>query len=228
MSDTAYDPNEGGVGYMTWDQYDRLTRAVNDAMKHVYWWRVCGHIRSGDHDEMRVRASEHPLPLPAPWLAADEITRLLGELNYWPELADAVNTLEGYEYAVELIREVGTAMARWPIEDRPHRVQFFRCLACQQLTLRYHPPTVIDGQLTDTIVRCTRKECRAVMDEDMWTHAALVIQQEWEARNGKQRVDPGSGSAGESEPFEADGLPVGSRGPGAIDPTVEGSVVVPA
>lgn len=137
---TEYDPAEGGVGYLTWDEFDRLGRAVKNAHKHVAWWRIAGHIKLGDSEEHRPRSSDPTIPLPATWLAAEEISRLLGELNGWPTLEDAANTLDGQFFATLLIREVETAMAKWPMSDRPHKVRFLRCRACQQQTLKYYPP----------------------------------------------------------------------------------------
>jgi len=177
---TDIDPADGYVGLMTWDQFNRLERAVNNAIKHVPWWRVCGHIRNSAAEELeRVSSSNsYPLPLPAPWLAAEEIKRLLEQLNKWPELSDAANDDDGVYFAELLIREVETAMARWPISDRPHKVQHVRCFACDMLTLRYYPPTFANGQLLDTTVKCTNKECGAVMDETLWGRAVALIEAE--------------------------------------------------
>lgn len=135
-----YDPDAGGVGYLTWDEFDRLTKAWVTAIKHLPWWWVAGQIRSGDVDEMHHRSTEPSLPIPATWLAAHEITRLMQELNQWRELEDAAHDDFGAELAKLLIKEVETAAAKWPISDRSHRVQHFRCQACQQLTLKYLPP----------------------------------------------------------------------------------------
>lgn len=141
MPELDYDPDAGSVGYLTWDEWDRLTRSWTTALKHLPWWWVAGHVRGGDAEELRVRSSERPLGLPATWLAAHEITRLMQELNWWPELDQAVRTQDGADLALLLIREVETAAARWPMSDRSHRVRYFRCQACQQLTLKYLPPT---------------------------------------------------------------------------------------
>lgn len=204
------DPADGMVGYMTWKDFDRLRWAVTNALKHVAWWRVAGHIRSGDPDEGRrhqKRSTSAPLPLPAPWLAAHEITRLLEELNRFPDLEDAANDMEGYALARLLIREVETACAKWPIDDRPHRVRFFRCLACDRQSLKYFPPKVgnregisrvevayriADGTVTtvdlmNTTVRCTEKDCGAVLDETMWRRAVAMVEAEWEARHARAR-----------------------------------------
>lgn len=135
-----YDPDAGGVGYLTWDEFDRLTKAWVTAIKHLPWWWVAGQIRSGDVDEMHHRSTEPSLPIPATWLAAHEITRLMQELNQWRELEDAAHDDFGAELARLLTKEVETAAAKWPISDRSHKVQHFRCQACQQLTLKYLPP----------------------------------------------------------------------------------------
>ena len=135
-----FDPDAGGVGYLTWDEWDRLTKAWVTAIKHLPWWWVAGHIRGGDADELRTRSTEHSLPMPATWLAAHEITRLMQELNQWPELEDAAHDVYGSDIVKLLTREVQTAAAKWPISDRAHKVKHFRCQACQQLTLKYLPP----------------------------------------------------------------------------------------
>lgn len=138
---TEYDPDAGGVGYLTWDEWEELGKAWTTALKHLPWWWVAGHIRGGDADEMRHRSVEPALPLPATWLAAHEITRLMQELNQWPELEDAAKDVYGADIAKLLTREVHTAAAKWPISDRAHKVKHFRCQACQQLTLKYLPPS---------------------------------------------------------------------------------------
>ena len=137
---TEYDPAAGGVGYLTWDEWDNLTKGWVTAIKHLPWWWVAGQIRGGDIDEMRHRSTEPSLPIPATWLAAHEITRLMQELNQWPELEDAAHDIYGADIVKLLTREVQTAAAKWPISDRSHKVRHFRCQACQQLTLKYLPP----------------------------------------------------------------------------------------
>lgn len=213
------DSDAGSVGFMTWDQYERLERAVQNGLKHMTWWRVCGHIKSGDPDDHTTSGTrEAPIPLSAAYLAADAISGYLYELNQWPELADAVNDEYGYDIAVQLIREVETAMARWPISDRPHRVRFMRCQACDRETLRYYPPTIREGVLLDTVVKCTERDCRAVMDESMWLFAAALIKAEQERVEDarKRRLDSDRRRTGESEPGEADDLSVGEGWSGEV------------
>jgi len=186
---TDIDPADGYVGLMTWDQFNRLERAVNNAIKHVPWWRVCGNIRNTASEELeRVSSSSsYPLPLPAPWLAAEEIKRLLEQLNQWPELSDAANDDDGVYFAELLIREVETAMARWPISDRSHKVRYINCFSCDMETLRYFPPTIVGDQLLDTTVRCTNRACGVVMDETLWGRAVALIEAENERKAARGR-----------------------------------------
>lgn len=225
------DPDAGNVGFMTWDQYSRLERAVQNALKHMTWWRVCGHIKSGDPDDHATSGTrEAPIPLSAAYLAADAISGYLYELNRWPELADAVNDEYGYDIAVQMVREVETAMARWPILDRPHRVKYMRCQACDRETLKYYPPTVHSGELLDTTVKCTERDCRAVMDENMWLFAAALIKAEQERAEDarKRRLDSGGRRPGAGGEVEADDLPVGEGWSGEVVEAAPEAVVVPS
>lgn len=229
------DPEAGNVGFMTWDQYKRLERAVQNGLKHMTWWRVCGNIKSGDPDDRsggvkRGRKGELPIGLPASYLAADAISSYLYELNQWPELSDAVNDEYGYDTAIQLVREVETAMARWPISDRPHRVRYMRCQACDRETLKYYPPTVRDGELLDTTVKCTERDCRAVMDENMWLFAAALIKAEQERVEDarKRRLDSHRRRPGQGGEVEADDLPVGEGRSGEVVEAAPEAVVVSA
>lgn len=232
--DPEYDPAEGSVGYLSWDQWDRFTRAWVTARRHLPWWWVAGHIRGGDQDELRRRSAGPGIPLPAPWLAAHEITRLMQELNSWPELEDAARDIDGSDFAMLMVREVETAAAKWPLADRSHKVRFFRCPACDQQTLRYLPPNFgaradapmvtvgvreVSGvrpiELMDVVVRCTDKACGAVMDHSMFEIAVAVIWQEQEARSGKRRLAVGEGGGGEGGPVGEDGSALGEVGSGA-------------
>lgn len=233
---TEYDPNAGTIGYLTYDQWDRFVKAWQTAYKHLPWWWVAGHVRGGDVDELRRRGSENPLPLPATWLAAHEVTRLMNELNAWPELEDAAKTQDGAELILLLTREVETAAARWPYSDRTHRVGYFRCEACQQLTLKYFPPNpakrpdapTVDVQirgrdgalrpveLLDVVVRCTDRSCNAVMGSARFEVAVKLIEweHEQEKANAKRRLDTPGRSAGTGGSIESDDLAVGEIGEG--------------
>jgi hypothetical protein len=231
VNDPEYDPDAGTVGYLTFDQFDRLRRADENARKYVPWLRVAGYLRSGtDPDEFRSRSamSHPPLGLPATWLAAEEISRLSYELNGWPTLEDACRDDWGAVVAEQYTREVETAAAKWPISDRSRAVRFIRCYVCQQLTLRYFPPTFAGERLIDSTVKCTEKSCRAVVGEVDFARMALLVEQEWELRNGKRRVDSDSGSAGEGQQIEVDGVPVAVGGADSDDTPDEGPVAVSA
>jgi len=209
-----WDPAAGNVGYLTVDEFDRLRRAVQNASTHMHWWRVAGYVRMGsDPDEARGRASRGtmPLGLPPTWLAAEEISRLSNEMNWWPELEDVAKDQDGAELAMLFTREVETACAKWPMSDRPRNVRYFRCMACQQTTLRYHPPSIAGQTLIDTKVKCTDKNCLAVMDEAMFTRMALLIEAEQKERDERaRRLDSDSRRPRKSGPLEENGLPMGA------------------
>lgn len=214
MNESTYDPNAGSVGYLTFDQFDRLRRADETAREYVPWLRIAGYLKSGaDPDEHRTRhrMAHPPLGVPATWLAAEEISRLSYELNGWASLEDAARDRWGSEVAVLFVREVETAAARWPLEDRSRRVQFFRCTVCNQLTLRYYPPKRVGDRILDLAVKCSDRSCGNVMDAVMFERMAVVIRAEWELRNGKRRLDPGFGSAGSGGEVSEDGLSVGGE-----------------
>ena len=190
MSDLAQE----GIGYMPWNDFERLRKAVETARRYMPWLRVAGYLKSGaDPDEFRgthAKASNIPLGLPATWLAAEEISRLLGEINGWPELEDAARDQFGAYLCGLLTREVETAAAKWPMEEKPRAVQFFRCIACDQLTLRYFPPSLDGRELVDSIVRCTNRDCRAVVSELMFMRMAVLIEAEHKAKT--QKTEPHS------------------------------------
>ena len=148
------------VGYLTWEEFDRFRRAVHKSQQVVPWFRVAGYIK-GAVEEVRAPSSNHPLGIPPTWLAAEEITRLSGELRYWPDLEDVANDEYGAFIARQFTREVETALARWPIEDKPHRVRHVRCQECAGETIRYEPPQY-DGD--DVHIACT--DCGHQLTED--------------------------------------------------------------
>jgi len=173
------DNNDGYVGYLTADQFTRLEWAVHHTAKLVPWLRIAGYIRTGDTD-IRVQAtSDRPLGLPPTWIAAEEINSLIGELNQWPELADAASDNYGAHIAVMLTREVETARAKWPYEDRPHTIRHMRCDRCDGLTLQYRPPR---HEGDDIQVRCKTRECGAEMGGEDFALAADLIRRETDER----------------------------------------------
>lgn len=148
------------VGYLTWDEFDRFRRAVHKSLVIVPWLRAAGYIK-GEVAEIRSPSSDHPLGLPPTWLAAEEIARLSNELRYWADLEDAANDDYGKDVARQFTREVETALARWPIEDKPHKVRHVRCQQCVNETIRYAPPQ-FDGDSTH--IACT--ECGHKLTEE--------------------------------------------------------------
>jgi hypothetical protein len=191
--------DDDSVGYLTWEQFERFRRAVHDSRKLIPWLRVAGYIRGGDSDELRHRSADHPLGLPPTWVAAEEISNLLQEINQWPELEDVA--LYGYEFAFTLTREVETAAARWPYEDKPHRVQYMECQTCFRVSLKWRPPR---GAEDKVIVKCSHPECGAVMDEALFAFAAHII----ETREHERRLGDRKSGRGEVRGDKADDLQV--------------------
>lgn len=177
------DHSEDGIGYLTWDEFERFRRAVVTTRRLIPWLRVAGYVRSGDPDELRHRSVDRPLGLPPTWLAAEEIAGLMQEINQWPELEDVA--AQGSEFALHLTREVETADARWPTQDRPHKIQYLVCESCQQMTLKFYPPRGADEPIN---VKCTDRICGAVMDQVMFTRYAVMV----EAENA-ERTNRGTG-----------------------------------
>ena len=208
-----------GIGYLTWDQFDRFRRAVEDARRYVPWLRVAGYIKLGsDPDELMSRSSHRanmPLGLPSTWLAAEEISRLLGEVQRWPDLEATVKDDWGQVVAQDLTREVETAKAKWPLTDRSHAVKFFRCEACQQMTLKYYPPNFAGEVLIDSVVKCTDPACRVVVPEIMFARMAVLAEaEELEKRDSKRRLDKAGRRTRESGPITGNDLEVGQGGEG--------------
>lgn len=157
------------VGYLTWEEFDRFRRAVHKSVQVVPWFQVAGYIKGGV-EEVRAPSSNHPLGLPPTWLAAEEITRLSRELRYWPDLEDVANDPYGADTARLFTREVETALARWPIEDKPHKVRHIRCQVCAGETIRYTPPQ-FEGDAVS--IACT--ECAHAYTEDEFKTLVTLV-----------------------------------------------------
>lgn len=155
-------PDHENVGYLTWDEFDRFQKAVHNSQTVVPWFRVAGYIKGGI-EEVRAPSSNHPLGLSPTWLAAEEISRLSGELRYWANLEDIANDDIGAIAARDFTREVETAMARWPIEDKPRKVRHIRCQKCAGETIRFTPPV---GIWQPVKIACTEPECGREYTED--------------------------------------------------------------
>lgn len=150
---------------------------------------VVMHLRSTDTGGQgmteRVQSSmAWQLPIPASWMAADDIMAALGEtfipttasldetrelvrdaLTVWASPERVVATADGAVRAVALYRWVQTALARWPEADadRPMPAPL-RCPNCQQLALWYRAPL---DYLDDLEVTCG--SCGHVQDWDTFT-----------------------------------------------------------
>ena len=133
-------PDDGEFGYLTTAQWRAFQWAVSHSLKLVPFLYVAGNYSISDPDEARTKSSDIPLGMPATLLAAIEIERLGKELRYWADLEDVANDVEGWQIAMLFTREVQTAAARWPMEDKPHTVEHVRCQGCGFLSLEYRPP----------------------------------------------------------------------------------------
>lgn len=172
------------IGYLTWDEFNRFRRAVDRSLIAVPWFRVAGYIK-GAVEEVRSPSSNHPLGIPPTWLAAEEIDRLSQELRYWPNLEDAANHTYGADTARAFTREVETALARWPIEDKPRKVRHIRCQQCAGETIRYQPPA-FDGD--NVHIACT--DCRHTLTEEEFATLLTLVTEEMkrtEASIGRTR-----------------------------------------
>jgi len=222
---------EGNVGLLTATEFDRFRTAVYNARQYVPWLRVAGYVKIGaDPDEWfthRGHKIDMPIGLPDTWLAAEEISSLLAEIQQWPTLENVAEV--GFEFALQLTREVETAMTRWPMSDRAHAVKYFRCLACQGTTLRYYPPRFVGERLIDSVVKCTEKTCHAIVDEVMFTRMALLTEAEQKEKDERaRRLGKRPRSALESQQVAVDCLLMARSGEGSDDASGEGSVAVSA
>ena len=161
-------PGEG-VGYLTWAEFERFRTAVDLSLIVVPWFRVAGYVK-GEQQEVRAASSNYPLGLPPTWIAADTITRLSQELRHWGTLEDIANDDYGRVVAMDFTREVETTVARWPVEDKPHKVRHLRCQKCAGETIKYHPPR-FDGD--DVHIVCT--ECGHELTEEEFKLLAELV-----------------------------------------------------
>jgi hypothetical protein len=191
---------EGDVGYLSEEQFNRFGWAMHHSRDLVSWLRVAGYIKSADADVTVATTRDGHIGLPPTWLAADAISRLLYELNGFRELEDAANDIHGADLASVFTREVETARARWPYEDRPHYVQWIRCPACSHMSLRYHPPRFDGDRIT---VKCML--CQHVAEEDTFSAAAMLQERELAGRLGDDEA-----SVGEDSAQSTNDLPVGA------------------
>lgn len=168
---------EYGIGYLTYEEFERFEKAVNESARISTWLHVAGHINTSELD-VKVQSSRIGYAnLHETWLCGEEIDRLIQELQPYPTLEDAANDSWGQELARLLIREIDTAKHRWPMSEKPHRIRYMRCQTCHQQSLKYYPPQ-LDPDKREVLVKCTIDSCRAVMDHNMFSFAAALIEHE--------------------------------------------------
>lgn len=134
---------EEGVGHLTMREFNKARWAYEQshpASPFMQWLRTAGNVSFAVED-IRVDSATSPgIPIPATKLAHDEIARISSELNKWPGVEEAAHDKFGASLLIDLGREVGTAAHRWPMEDKPRRIQELMCGECEQFTLVVRPP----------------------------------------------------------------------------------------
>lgn len=134
---------EGSCGYLETREYNKARWAYemsHPASAFMQWLREAGNVSFAVED-IRVDSGSGPaIPIPATKLAHDEIARISSELNKWPGVEEAAHDKFGASLLIDLGREVGTAAHRWPMEDKPRRIQELMCGECEQFTLVVRPP----------------------------------------------------------------------------------------
>lgn len=136
----------------------------------------------------RVDTTRTPqLPIPATWVAADDLLDALGSppfpsamsidaafgyvddaLAPWrgPHLTDQANTIAGASGLVKLILRMQTALARWPESEVTARsIPYLLCPDCSHQTLERRAPLTY---LDDITVRCSTDGCGYERDWFAW------------------------------------------------------------
>lgn len=160
------------VGYLDMKEWNRARWAYDYAFRFMPWLRIAGYV-SFQVEDIRVDSSRMSgIGLPPTKLAYLEISRHLGELNQWHDIDAAARDVHGAQILIDLGRETSTAVARWPMEERPHRVDALRCGGCEELTLMYRPPRW-EGDIIR--VDC---QCGYVLEEEAFAWAVDLIEKE--------------------------------------------------
>jgi len=164
-----------GIGYLEMRDYNRARWAYEQshpAAPFMQWLKIAGYVNFNVTD-VRVQASSGGhIGIPATTLAHDEIQRISNELNRWAGVDEAAHDKFGASLLLDLGREVSTAMHRWPMEDRPHKVDAMRCGGCGMLTLTYRPPRFEGDHIR---VDCP---CGYVLEDDGLAWAVAMIEKE--------------------------------------------------
>lgn len=159
------------VGYLEMRDFNRFVWAWAEGARITTWLYSAGNLNSTSETDVRVDSSTTAsINLPATWLAADEISRLLQQLNRFPTPEDAANDKIGASLAIDLGKAVATADYRWPREEKPHYVHHMACGGCEQLTLTFRPPRWAGDKIK---VDCW---CGYELTEAEFALAALIIE----------------------------------------------------
>lgn len=178
-----------GVGYLDMRDYNRARWAweqSHPAAPFMQWLRVAGYVSFADADAAHVQSSsDGHIGIPATKLAWEEITRIAAELyQQFGELDKAAGDKFGASLLLDLGREVSTAVHRWPMEERPHRVEVMRCGGCGMLTLTYRPPR---WEGDNVRVDCP---CGYVLEDAGFAWAVTMIEKEEHERREAARKRP--------------------------------------
>lgn len=180
------DHPEGGVGYLEQRDYKKACWAYelsHPTSAFMQWLREAGNVSFAGSDE-RVSSSTTPaIPIPATKLTHDEIQRISDELNTWADVDTAANDKFGASLLLDLGREVSTALHRWPMEDKPRRIQELMCGECEQFTLVVRPPR-FEGD--HSIVNCP---CGYTMTLEEFEQLVDMFKEEDDARKRKAMAD---------------------------------------
>lgn len=169
-----------GVGYLNMREYNRARWALEYQRTFCTWLRIAGYISFDE--QVPVQASQHGhIGIPATKLAYLEIQRLVHELQPFADIDAAAHDPYGAEIANQLGREVQTAVYRWPMEDKPHKINLLRCGGCGMLTLMYRPPRYEGDNVR---VDC---DCGYVLEEDGFAWAVAMIEKEENERKEAAR-----------------------------------------
>lgn len=175
-----------GVGYLDMREFNKARWAYelsHPTSAFMKWLREAGNVSFAVED-IRVNGSSEPsIPIPATKLAWDEITRISNELNKWPGVEEAAGDKFGASLLIDLGREVSTAMHRWPMEDKPRRIQELMCGECEQFTLVIRPPR-FEGD--HSIVTCP---CGYRMSMEEFEQLVDMFKKEDDAKKRKAMAD---------------------------------------
>lgn len=172
---------DGRVGYLEMSDWNRARWAQSYSTHFLPWLKIAGYVDFSVADIRVDSSNSGSIGIPATTLAHDEIKRILTELERWPYMETAAKDIFGAHLMIELGREMSTAVHRWPMEDKPHKVTSMRCGGCAQLTLTYRPPRWEGDQIS---VDC---QCGYVLEDDGFAWAVTMIEKEEHERRQQKR-----------------------------------------